>query len=96
MSNFDNKSLKNIALKSTSTHQYSTSKTVKSNRYLTGTEIHNDTTYDNFSNTTYGVDVPQIENDYEYYARKFGEEYLNSNHNRSIKHTPKHHVNKLN
>ena len=36
--------------------------TVESNIYLIGPSIHNDTTSDNFSNTTYEVDVLTIEN----------------------------------
>ena len=35
MSSFDNKSLKKVTLKSKTTYQYYTSKTVKANRYLT-------------------------------------------------------------
>ena len=71
MSTFDNKSLKNVTLKSTTTCQCSTSKTVSSNSYLNSPSIHNYTTYDNFSNTTYEVYVPPIENEWEYYAIKY-------------------------
>ena len=60
MSNFDNKSLKKVMLKYTITHQCYNSRTIKSNSYLNSTPINNDTTSDNFSNTTYEVDVPLI------------------------------------
>ena len=53
-----------------------------SNSYLTIPSIHNDTTSDNFINTKYEVYVPSIENEWEYRERKYGEEYLNSQHNR--------------
>ena len=69
MSHFDNKSLKRFTIKSTSTRQCSTSKTVKSNSYLTSASIHNDTTSYNFRNNTYEVNVLSIENEWEYYAR---------------------------
>ena len=62
MSSFDNKSLKNVTLKSTTTRQCSTSKTVSSNSYLISLSIHNDTPSDNFRNNTYEVDAPSIEN----------------------------------
>ena len=64
MSTCDNKLLKNVALKSTTTHQCSTSKTVKSNIYLTSQSTNNDTTPDNFINTTYKVDITSIENEW--------------------------------
>ena len=96
MSTFDNKSLKKVTLKSTTTHQCSTSKNDKSNCYLTSPSIHNYTTSDNFSNTKYEVDVPLIYNEWEDYARKDEESYLNSNHNMSTKHTIKRQVHKLN
>ena len=64
MSTCDNKLLKNVALKSTTTHQCSTSKTVKSNIYLTSQSTNNDTTSDNFINTTYKVDITSIENEW--------------------------------
>ena len=64
MSIFDNKSLKKVTLQSTTTHQCYTSKTVKSNSYLKSPSFQNNTTSDNFSNTTYEVDVPSI--DYEW------------------------------
>ena len=62
MSIFDNKSLKNITIKFTTTNECSTSNYVKSNVYLNSPSIHNDTTYDNFRYTTYDADVPPIEN----------------------------------
>ena len=61
MSNFDNNSLKNVTLKSTTTHQCSTLKTVKLYSYLTITSTHNGITYDNFRNATYEVYVPSID-----------------------------------
>ena len=73
MSNFDNKLLKNVTLKSTTTHQCSTSKTIKSNSYITSPSIHNDTNSDKFINTTYEVDLPSIDNEWEYYSIKYGE-----------------------
>ena len=96
MSTFDNKSLKKVTLKSTTTHQWYTSKTVKSNSYLTSPSIHNDTTSDNFINTTYEVDAPSIDNVWEDYARKYKEEYLDSQHNRYTNQTLQRHVQKLN
>ena len=62
MSAFENKSLKNVTLKSTTTHQCSTSETVKSNSYLTSPSIHNDITSDHSINTTYEVYVTSIHN----------------------------------
>ena len=59
---FDNKSLKKVTLKSTTIHQCSTSKTVKSNSYLTSPSFHYDNTSDNFSNATYELYVPSIDN----------------------------------
>ena len=53
MSTFDEKSLKTVTIKSTTTHKCFTSKTFKSNRYLTSPSIHDDTTSDSFRNTTY-------------------------------------------
>ena len=72
MSTFDNKLLKKVKIKSTTTHQCSTSKTAKYIIYLTSPSIHNYTTYDNFSNNTYEVYVPPIENEWEYYAINYG------------------------
>ena len=62
MSTFDNKSLKNVTLKFTTTHQCYTYKTVKENIYINSRSIHNETTSDNVRNTTYEVYVPSIEN----------------------------------
>ena len=56
----------------------------------------NNTTSDNFSNDTYEVYVPSIDNEWKYYSIKDGEEFFNSNHNRSIKKTLKKHLQKLN
>ena len=58
MSKFDNTSLKKVTLKYTITHECSTSKIIKSDSYLKSPPIHNETTSDNFINTTYEVDVP--------------------------------------
>ena len=58
MQNFDNKSLKKVTLKSKTTHQCYTSKTVKPNSYLTSPSIQNETNSDNFRNNIYEVDVP--------------------------------------
>ena len=96
MSNCDNNSLKNVTLKYTSTHQFYTSKSVKSKCYLTSTSIHSDTTSDEFSNTTYEVDVPLIGNYWVDYAGKDGWKYLNSRHNSSTNQTLKQHVQKPN
>ena len=85
MSNFYNNSWKKVTLKYTTTHKCSTSKTIKSNSYLTSAPIQNYTSSDNFSNTTYELYVPSIDNEQGNYARKDGEESLNSNHNRSTK-----------
>ena len=63
MSDFDNKSLKKVTLKSTTTRQCYTFKTVKSNIYLTSQSINNDTTYDNCSNNICEVDLPSIVNE---------------------------------
>ena len=62
MSTFDNNSLKKISLKSTTTRQFYTPRTVRINSYLTSTSIHNDTKSDNFSKTTYELDIQSIEN----------------------------------
>ena len=62
ISNFDNKSLKKFALKSTTTRQCYNSKTVQSNSYLTSPSINNGTTSDQFINTTYEVDAPSVYN----------------------------------
>ena len=62
MSNFDDKSLKRVTLKSTTTNHCCTSKTVKSNSFLTSPSIQNETTSDNFSNTTYEIYVTSIDN----------------------------------
>ena len=72
MSTFDKKSLNKLNLKSTTTRQCSTSQTVSSNSYLTSPSIHNETTSDNFSNTTYEVYVPSSDNEWKYYTRKDG------------------------
>ena len=77
--------MENVTLKSTTEHEWSTSKTVKSYSYLTSAPIPNDTTSDNFSNTKYEEYVPSIDNYWEYYAGKYGEESLNCHHNRSTK-----------
>ena len=71
-----------VTLKSKTTHECSNSKTVKSNIYLTILSINNDTTSDNFINTTYEVYVLSIENDWEDYAIKYGKESLNINQKR--------------
>ena len=55
MLSFDNNSLKNVTLKSMSTHDCSTSNSVKSNGYLISSSIHNDTTSDHLINTVYKV-----------------------------------------
>ena len=68
MSHFENKPLYKVTLKSATAHQCYTYKTGSSNSYLSSPSIHNDTTSDNFRNTTYEVDVPQIDNDWEYYS----------------------------
>ena len=60
MSTFDNKSLKNITDKYTTTHQCYTSKTIKSNSYLISPSTQNYTTCDNFSNTIYVVGFYQL------------------------------------
>ena len=57
MSNFYNRSFKDVILKSTTTHQCYTAKTGKINIYLTSSSINNDTTYDSFSNTKYELYV---------------------------------------
>ena len=62
MSDFYNKSLKNITLKSTTTYQCSTSKKFISNSYITSPSIENGANSDNFSDTTYEVDVTSNEN----------------------------------
>ena len=64
MSNSYNKLLKKVTLKSITTRQCSTSKNSSSNSYLSSPLSHDDTTYDNFSNTKYEVDVPSIDNEW--------------------------------
>ena len=61
MSTFDNKLLKKFTIKFTTKHQCSTSKTVKSNSYITSKSINNDTNSDNLSNSTYKLDVTSID-----------------------------------
>ena len=61
MSTFDNNSLKQVTLKYTTTHKCSTSKTFKSNDYLTSPSIHNDTNSDKLINTKYEVYIPLVE-----------------------------------
>ena len=56
MSTFDNNSSKKVTLKYITKHQCYTSKPVKLNDYLTSTSINNETIYDNFINTTFGLD----------------------------------------
>ena len=73
MSKSDSKSLKKVTIKSTTTHQCHNYKTVKTNSHLTSPSIQNYTTYDNFINITYKADVPSIDNEWEEYARKYGE-----------------------
>ena len=58
MSDLDNKSLKNVTIKFTTTLQYSTSKNVSLDSYFTSPLMHNVTILDNFSNTKYKVYVP--------------------------------------
>ena len=96
MSNFDNKPLKKVTFQFTNKHQCSFYKTFKSNSYLASTLFQNDTTSDNCSNITYGVDVPSIDNNWEYYKGKYGDKYLNSHHKRCTKQKLKQHVQKLN
>ena len=71
MSSFDNKSLKKVTLKSTSTHKCSTSNSVKKN--LNIPSIQDDTTSNNFSSTKYEEYEPPIDNKWEDYASKYGE-----------------------
>ena len=72
MSTFYNKSLKKVTLKSITKHWCSNSKNVKSNSYINSPKIHNDTTSNNFINTTYEVYLPLIDNAWEDDARKDG------------------------
>ena len=60
MSSFGNKLLKSLLL--------------NPQLYLTSTLIHNDTTSDSFINAIYELDLPSIDNEWEDYARKYGEE----------------------
>ena len=62
MSYFENNLLKKFTLKSTTKRQCSTSKTVKSNNYLTSPTNNNDTTSDHFIDTTYEVDILSMDN----------------------------------
>ena len=95
MSTFDNKSLKILTLKSTTTHQCSLQNLLNQIVILPFHQfIITPLTSDNFSNTTYEVDVPSIYNDWGDYERKYGEESLNINNSRSIKQTLKQHVQK--
>ena len=83
ISTFEKKSLKKVTLKTTTTRQCSTSKTVSSNSYLISLSIHNETSSDNFIKNRYEVYVPSIYSGWEDYARKDREEYLNIQQNRS-------------
>ena len=60
MSTFDNKSFKNVTLKSITTRQFSTSEYFSLDSYLTIPSSHNDTTSDHFINTIHEVYVPSI------------------------------------
>ena len=62
MSSFDNKLLKEVTLKSTTTRYCSTSNFVKSNSYLKSLSINNDNTSDNFSINKFEKDVTSVEN----------------------------------
>ena len=64
--------LEKFTHKYTTTHQRDSSKTVQSNSYFTSSPICNDETSDNLRNTTYEVDVPSIDNEWEDYAIKYG------------------------
>ena len=88
--------MKKVTIKSTTTYQCYTSKTVRSNSYLNSPLIHNGTSYDILNNTTYEVDLTLVYIGWGDYARKYEEEYLNSHHTRSKKQTLKRHVQKLN
>ena len=72
MLKFDTKPLKKVTLKSTTTHELSSSNYVKSNNYLPSPSIQNDTTSDRFGNTTYEVYAPSIDNKWEDYGRNDG------------------------
>ena len=85
-----------VSLRSITTCQCYTPKKVSSNSYLISKSINNDNTSDNCSNNKYGLYVTSIENEWEYYEIKYGEEYLNSQSNRFIKQTLNWHVQKLN
>ena len=63
MKSFDKTSLKNVTLNYTTTHECYTSNYVKSNSDLNSPLIHNETTSNNFSITTYGEHVPPIDNE---------------------------------
>ena len=62
MSTFDNKSLNNVTLKSTTTRQCSNYNNVSSSSYRTIPSINNYTASDKFINTTYNVYAPLIDN----------------------------------
>ena len=64
MSIFDNMSLKNLYFQYTSTHERYILHYVKENLYLNIISIHNDTTYEHLSSTTYGSYVPSIDNEW--------------------------------
>ena len=64
MSSFDNKSLKNFTLKSTTTFEFSTCNYVQSSSYINSPSIHNGKTSDNFTNTIFESDLPSVDNDW--------------------------------
>ena len=70
MSIFDHKSLKKVTLKSTTTHECSTLKTVKSSIILPVHQFIMAPLLVFFINNTYESDVPSIDNEWEYYSKQ--------------------------
>ena len=71
MSTFDEKSLKNGSIHSTSTHERSMPCSVKADSYGNSPQIKNDTTSENLTITESKAHVPPIEIDSEVFAKKY-------------------------
>ena len=96
MQTFVNKSSKNAYLWSKSAPEFCALCSVKSYRYINSTPLKNGTTYEKLIYTTSEVHITSIDNEWEDYTRKYGEQSLDSQHNRSKKQKLKWHVQKLN
>ena len=95
ISSFDNQSSEKVDHKSTSTHKCFNFNPIKSDIYLNRTSMNNDTTSENLRSTKYEAYLPSIDNEWEDYAGKYGEDCSKYHHNRYAKYTLKRHMQKL-